>query len=247
MGVSAVPSVAPSGPRSRPVTDDVGGLVLVVDDDAELRQVLGEILEHHGFTVVHAGDARAALAAVTSARPDLVVLDLGLPDRSGLDLLRDIEASAGVPVIVLSGRGDEVDRIVGLEFGADDYLVKPVSGRELVAHIRAVMRRGRPARPRTLDFAGLSIDLGSQDVSVAGEPVVLTTKEFELLSFLAGSPRQVFSVDQLLLHVWNVDPSWQDPSTVAEHVYRLRRKLGPAPDGHLWIGTVRNSGYRFQP
>jgi len=235
----------PVNVRAAPATTTE--LILVIDDEPEIRSLLGQVLANHGFAVTEAGDASGATAQLEATAPDLVVLDLGLPDRSGLEVLRDIRKVSGVPVIVLTGRGEEIDRVVGLELGADDYVVKPVSGRELVARIRAVLRRGTFDQSHVLTFDGLTIDLDSRDVLRPDGPATLTAREFDLLAFLARSPRQVFSIGQLLMHVWHTDPSWQDRSTVAEHVYRVRRKIDPAPDGHSWIGTVRNSGYRFEP
>jgi DNA-binding response OmpR family regulator len=153
-------------------------------------------------------------------------------------------------VIVLTGRSNEADRIVGLEMGADDYVVKPFSPRELAARVRSVLRRSSGLEPHVddvLHYDNLTIDLRCRDVEIDGEPVDLTVKEFDLLAFLASSPRQVFSREQILRNVWDSDPAWQNPSTIAEHIHRLRRKIEPDPASPRWIHTLRGAGYRFTP
>jgi two-component system alkaline phosphatase synthesis response regulator PhoP len=223
-------------------------MILVVDDDVDLRSVVRDALERDGFAVDEAGDGKLALAKIDALAPELVVLDLCLPTVGGLDVLRTVGRSGTVPVIVLTGLGDEADRIVGLEMGADDYVVKPFSPRELVARVRSVLRRAAGAGSRNvLDFGDLRVDTGAREVFVRGEPVDVRRREFDLLEFLCASPRQVFSREQLLVNVWHSDPEWQDVSTVSEHVHRLRAKIEADPARPRWIVTVRGVGYRFEP
>jgi DNA-binding response OmpR family regulator len=174
-----------------------------------------------------------------------------LPARDGLDILGDLRRTTDVPVILLTARGDEADRVIGLKLGADDYVVKPFSAAELSARIETVLRRSRPApaaKPdRRLVFDGLEIDLDTREVQVKGEAVETTAKEFDLLAFLAASPRQVFSRQQILTHVWSSSPEWQSDATVTEHVRRLRRKIEADPDQPRWVTTARGVGYRFEP
>ena len=225
--------------------------VLLVDDDEELRDLVREVLVEYGYEVVECADGRRALELVDADPPALVVLDLGLPGLGGLDVLREIRETSNLPVIVLTGRGNEADRVVGLELGADDYVVKPFSPRELVARVRSVLRRSHqsptPLHHPVLSFDRLEIDVQCRDVRIDGDPVELTAKEFDLLAFLASSPRQVFTREQLLRQVWSSDAEWQDPRTIAEHVHRLRRKIEPDPAAPRWIETLRGAGYRFTP
>jgi DNA-binding response OmpR family regulator len=223
-------------------------MILVVDDDADLVDVVRSALEREGFAVDDAGDGETALTKIAGDTPELVVLDLGLPKVRGLDVLRRVREDNAVPVIVLSGHSDEADRIVGLELGADDYVVKPFSPRELVARVRSVLRRTRgTAAAGQLDYDDLVIDLSTREVWSRGELVDLRRREFDLLAFLAGSPRQVFTRDQLLLTVWEVEPEWQGAATVSEHVHRLRGKIEIDPAHPTRIITVRGVGYRFEP
>jgi DNA-binding response OmpR family regulator len=223
-------------------------MILVVDDDVDLRSVVRDALERDGFAVDEAGDGKIALAKIDTLAPELVVLDLCLPTVGGLDVLRAVGRTRSVPVIVLTGLGEEADRVVGLEMGADDYVVKPFSPRELVARVRSVLRRAAGGGPRdVLDFGELHVDTGAREVSVRGVPVEVRRREFDLLEFLCSSPRQVFSREQLLVNVWHSDPEWQDVSTVSEHVHRLRVKIEADPGRPRWIVTVRGVGYRFEP
>jgi two-component system phosphate regulon response regulator PhoB len=229
--------------------------VLVVDDDQRVRTVVAWQLEADGFAVTEAGDGAAALAEIARDRPDLVVLDLSLPGVGGLDVLRRVRAADGtaapLPVIVLSGRSGETDRIIGLDLGADDYLVKPFSPGELAARVRSVLRRAHPgAHPGAAPAhpaGGLWVDETSRDVTLDGRPVDLTAREFDLLAFLVRHPRQVFTRAQLLQHVWGSAKGWQGEATVTEHVHRLRCKLGPGGDGRPIVQTVRGVGYRLDP
>jgi two-component system phosphate regulon response regulator PhoB len=224
--------------------------VLVVDDDADVRRMVVWQLETEGFAMLEAGDGETALATMRERAPDLVILDLSLPGISGLEVLGRLRDSTAIPVILLTGRGAEADRVAGLDLGADDYLVKPFSLRELGARVRSVLRRTSPApavAAGALDFGCLRIDPDSRDVTIDGRPVELTAKEFDLLVFLARSPRRVFTRAQLLEQVWGSSAEWQDEATVTQHVFRLRGKLGDDRDDLPRLRTVRGVGYRFEP
>lgn len=225
---------------SRPV-------IMFVEDDADLVAMSATYLERAGFDVVTASGARGGLEMLARTSVDLLVLDLGLPDGNGLDLLRSLRAGpqGDLPVIVVTGRGEEADRVVGLELGADDYMVKPFSQRELVARIRAVLRRIRPSASGVIHLGELLIDTGARAIRAAGKPIALTPLEYGLLEFLAATPGRTFSREQLLLRVWDSSGQWQDPGTVAEHVYRIRRKLAEAAVSEPRIITVRGYGYRL--
>ena len=222
--------------------------ILVVDDDEDVRTLLSRALGAEGFRVEAVGDGAAARRCLTMLDADLVVLDLTLPAEDGLDILTELRRTSDVPVILLTGRGAEDDRILGLKLSADDYLVKPFSPAELAARITSVLRRARHEHPdRRLDFGELSIDPGGREVLVRGNAVAMTAKEFDLLLFLASSPRQVFGREQLLQQVWSSSSEWQDSATVTEHVRRVRRKIECDPDHPRWVTTVRGVGYRFEP
>jgi DNA-binding response OmpR family regulator len=221
--------------------------VLVVDDDLEVRNVVRMALERLGCSVVDADSGEKALRVVEGSAIDLVVLDLGLPDMSGVEVLGRIRAESELPVIVLTARSSEPDRVLGLTLGADDYVAKPFSPRELAARVEAVLRRTRGGRRTTLEYGDLAIDLASHEVRVDGAVVGLTAREFELLRFLAESPRQVFTKAQLLNRVWNSAPGWQTEATVSEHVHRVRRKIEVDPKHPRRLVTVRGTGYRFDP
>ncbi|MBT8166573.1 MAG: response regulator transcription factor [Acidimicrobiia bacterium] len=211
-----------------------------------VREVVTRYLRREGFDVITAADGAEALEVIASSQPDVVVLDLMLPSVSGLEVLGSLRRHSAVPVILLTARGEESDRVLGLELGADDYVTKPFSARELAARVKSVLRRSvTPPEPvaAVLTFDDLTIDARARQVTVRGDIVDLTRREFELLVFLAGSPGQVFSRRQLLDHVWDSSPEWQDPSTVTVHVRRLRTKLG---DGVPPIATVWGVGYRFE-
>jgi DNA-binding response OmpR family regulator len=224
------------------------GEVLVVDDDPDVLGLLEAVLRAEGFTVRAVGSATEALASVKADRPDVVLLDLMLADSDGLDVLTEIRTIADIPVVLLTGRGAEADRVLGLRMGAEDYVVKPFSPPELVARIDNILRRAAQ-RPGTkpLKFGALCIDLESREVVVNGTLVPTTAKEFDLLAYLAGSPRQVLSRNQLLQQVWASSSEWQDEATVTEHVRRLRLKIESDPERPRWIVTVRGLGYRFDP
>jgi two-component system phosphate regulon response regulator PhoB len=224
------------------------GRVLIVDDDEAVRSLLVRYLGLDGYEVDEAADGATALAYMAKELPDLVLLDLSLPSQDGLDVLDRLRRTTDVPVILLTARGGEADRVMGLKLGADDYVVKPFSPAELSARITTVLRRSKPRRGGArLEFDGLVLDLATREVTVLDELVATTAKEFDLLVFLAASPRQVFSREQLLSNVWGSSSEWQDPATVTEHVRRVRRKIELDPDHPKWIVTVRGVGYRFEP
>ena len=203
-------------------------------------------LVDQGYEVTEAASAHPALAALGEADPDLIVVDVDLPDAQGFDALRLIRRTSDAPLIVVTARSAETDRITGLDLGADDYVVKPLSVGELMARVRAVSRRSRPpAAEGGLRFDNLLIDRRSREVRVDETRVLLTHREFELLAYLAASPGQVFSRDQLLDQVWGSSPEWQDSKTVTEHIRRLRQKLDTRGNGADWIRTVHGVGYAF--
>ncbi|MBA3289326.1 MAG: response regulator transcription factor [Acidimicrobiia bacterium] len=223
--------------------------VLVVDDEPMVREVVARYLERDGLRVHEVGDGDAALRWLEHHRPDLVVLDVMLPGSDGLTILRAVRASGNVPVILLTARTEEVDRVLGLELGADDYVVKPFSPRELAVRVRNLLRRSAHTEDTdaTMRFGSLSIDPAAREVTVDGTAVQLTPKEFDLLHLLARSPRRVFSRRQLLEQLWDSAPEYQDPATVTVHVGRLRQKLDRDPQHPRWIITAWGVGYRFEP
>jgi DNA-binding response OmpR family regulator len=222
--------------------------VLVVDDEPIVREVVVRYLQRDGFRTLEAGDAERARELLERGAAGLVVLDLMLPGADGLQLCRWIRERSDLPVIMLTARGEEADRIVGLELGADDYVTKPFSPRELAARVRTVLRRAAPVadRGRTLVFGDLAIEGATRDVTVRGEPVRLTAREFDLLWFLASHPRQVFSRQQLMDRVWGYEPAF-DTGTVTVHVRRLREKVEEEPSRPRHLQTVWGVGYRFSP
>jgi DNA-binding response OmpR family regulator len=223
-------------------------LLLVVDDEPMVREVVTRYLEQAGHRVSVVGDGAAALTALADERFDLIVLDLMLPNVDGLSVLREVRQVSATPVIVLTARGDEGDRILGLQLGADDYIVKPFSPRELVARVTSVLRRaGTPTPQGRIRFDGLEIDAATREVRRDGQLLELTRREFDLLAFLARSPRQVFTRAQLLERVWDSSSQWQDPATVTVHVGHLRQKIEVDPSRPRRLVTVRGVGYRFEP
>jgi len=222
--------------------------VLVVDDEPMVLEVVTSYLERDGYSVATASSGREALAAMERQKPDLVVLDVMLPEIDGFDLLGRIRRSSDMPVILLTARTDEPDRVLGLELGADDYVVKPFSPRELAARVRSVLRRTAPRKPaEALEFGELAINGVTREITLAGEVIPTTPKEFELIAFLASSPRQVFSRAQLLEQVWDSSADYQDPSTVTVHIRRLRQKIEDDAENPRWLHTVWGVGYRFEP
>lgn len=222
--------------------------VLIVDDEPRVREVVAAYLERDGFRVLPAADAATARQYLAAPFPDLVVLDIMFPGASGLDLLTEIRRTSQIPVILLTARAEETDRVLGLELGADDYLIKPFSPRELAARVRSVLRRTRPEPAEAaVSFDGLVVDPGTREVSVNGKRVEMTAREFDLLSYMANHPRQVFSRQQLLEQVWDSSAGWQDPATVTVHVRRIRQKVELDPAHPRWLTTAWGVGYRFEP
>lgn len=223
--------------------------VLVVEDIASTAELIRRALESDGMQVTITAcleDARTYLAAHA---PDAMVLDLELPDGSGLDLLRDPRLGATAPAVVLSSRQTEDDRVSGLQAGAEDYVVKPFYPRELATRVRraADRERGeRAVRQAILDFGALKVNLASREVFVEDEPIELTDREFDLLAHLASFPRRVFSRAELLREVWDSSPEWQTPKTVTEHVRRIRTKIEEDASEPRWVVTVGRAGYRFE-
>ena len=223
------------------------GRILVVDDEDDVRALLTRYLEIEGYEVDQAADAHGAYQSMADHPVDLVLLDVMLSPDDGLEVLTRLRRESDVAVILLTGRGAEADRVVGLKLGADDYVVKPFSPAEVEARIASVLRRVKPSIAPSLSFEGLTIDLATREVRVGAELVSLTAKEFDLLAFLASTPRQVFSRDQLLDQVWNSSAEWQSSGTVTEHIRRLRNRIEADPDHPRWIATVWGVGYRFNP
>jgi DNA-binding response OmpR family regulator len=222
--------------------------VLVVDDEPMVLEVLARYLEADGFAVTTAGDGAAALERFAERVPDLVLLDLMLPRIDGFEVLERMRGSARVPVIMITARGEETDRVVGLDLGADDYVTKPFSPKEVVARVRAVLRRSgeAPVAIEPMVFGALAIDPAAREVTLDGAPVRLTPKEFDLLQFLAMNPGVVYTRIQLLEELW--DFAWDgDPSTVTVHIRRLREKIEADPSDPRRLVTVWGVGYRFEP
>jgi two-component system response regulator ResD len=225
--------------------------VLVVDDEPIVRDVLSRYLSREGFEVETAADGQAALDAFEATRPELVVLDLMLPRINGLEVFRRIRSRNGAAVIMLTARGEETDRVVGLELGADDYIAKPFSPREVVARVRAVLRRTQGAATdvsgdEVFRYGDLEIVPSTREVTVSGRSVELTPMEFDLLHFFASSPRTVFNRLQLVDELWDVSYDG-DPSTVTVHIRRLREKIEREPSDPRHLITVWGVGYRFEP
>ena len=225
-----------------------GMRVLVVDDEQMVREVLARYLQTEGFEVDIAGDGEQALDRFVTDTPDLVLLDLMLPRIDGLEVFRRMRASADVPVIMLTARGQETDRIVGLDLGADDYVTKPFSPREVVSRVRAVLRRTTtaPEEPVLLCAGDLEVDLERREARKANKPVKLTRKEFELLAHMMERPGVTLSRTRLLEDVW--DFAWDgDSATVTVHMRRLREKIEDDPSNPTRLVTVWGVGYRFEP
>ncbi|MGH8992073.1 MAG: response regulator transcription factor [Acidimicrobiia bacterium] len=227
--------------------------VLVVEDDATVAEVVLRYLEREGFEVETVGDGLVALDRAREALPDAVVLDLMLPGLDGLEVCRRLRAMAPIPVIMLTARGEEDDRVLGLELGADDYVTKPFSPRELTARVKSVLRRAAgplaaatvAGEPEVLTAGTLEVDTAARDVRVGGELAALTAREFELLVFLMRRPRRVFRREELLEHVWGY--TYGDTSTVTVHIRRLREKVEADPSAPVHLQTVWGVGYRFDP
>ncbi|MFN2114687.1 MAG: response regulator transcription factor [Anaerolineae bacterium] len=222
--------------------------ILVVEDEPSIREVVSLYLARAGYSVREASDGRAALDYLSAETPDLVVLDLALPEVDGLEITRWLRDRGDTPIIMLTARREESERVLGLEAGADDYVVKPFSPPELVSRVRAVLRRAQPhdSAVEELTLGDLRIDPRTRLVRVGDQEPDLTAREFDLLLMFARHPRQVFSRDQLLDHVWGVTEHI-DPSTVTVHVRRLREKIEADPSSPSRIVTVWGVGYRFEP
>jgi DNA-binding response OmpR family regulator len=223
--------------------------VLVVDDEPTIRDVVVQYLRREGYATLEAEDGDAARELLEREWPNLVVLDLMLPGTDGLALCRWIRDRSQLPVIMLTARGEEVDRIVGLELGADDYVTKPFSPRELVARVRSVLRRGAAADDRPderVRFGDIEIDAAAREVRKGENTLKLTAREFELLWFFARHPRRVFSRDQLMSRVWGYEPAF-DSGTITVHVRRLREKIEDEPAHPRYLETVWGVGYRLSP
>jgi two-component system, OmpR family, response regulator RegX3 len=226
-------------------------MVLLVEDEESIVEPLREALGREGFDATVARTAAEALELARSVEPDVVLLDVMLPDGSGFDVCRELRRDSSVPIIMVTARGEESDRIVGLELGADDYVTKPFSAREVVARIRAVLRRteGRSTAPATGDGAPLrvgelEVDVARRTASLRGEPLELSRKEFDVLALLAEQQGRVVTRERLLEDVW--DTTWQGSSkTIDVHVSGLRRKLGDDPSSPAYLRTVRGVGFRL--
>ncbi|HEU4920164.1 MAG TPA: response regulator transcription factor [Candidatus Limnocylindrales bacterium] len=224
--------------------------ILVVEDETTLRETLVEALEAEGFRVVAAADGREALARFRAERPDLVLLDLMLPELSGIEVCRIIRAESGVPIVMLTAKDSELDKVVGLELGADDYVTKPFSLRELSARIRALFRRSEQAvaieaPPAVVDLGPIQVDLAGHRLLRDGQTLPIKPKAFELLAFLLRHPGQVFTRDQLLERVWGYDYAGET-RTVDVHVHWLRSQVEEDPSAPRFIHTVRGVGYVFR-
>jgi two-component system response regulator RegX3 len=224
--------------------------ILVVDDETTLRETLVEALETEGFRVVSAADGREALTVFRAERPDLVLLDLMLPELSGIEVCRIIRAESGVPIVMLTAKDSEIDKVVGLELGADDYVTKPFSLRELSARIRALFRRSEQAvasenPPAVVDLGRVQVDIAGHRLLRDGDALPVKPKAFELLLFLLRHPGQVFTRDQLLERVWGYDYAGET-RTVDVHVHWLRSQIEDQPSSPQFIHTVRGVGYGFR-
>ncbi len=227
-----------------------GETILVVDDEPTIVEVVELYLRREGFEVVTAADGPSALRQIEQRRPDLVVLDLMLPGLGGLEIAQRLRAQGRLPIIMLTARGEEADRVVGLELGADDYVVKPFSPRELVARVKAVLRRAQPdaaaSAPATVLAHGpLRLDTAARTATLGGRPLSLTAREFDLLAFLMRHPGQVFTREQLLDNVWGYTFA-SDMSTVTVHIRRLREKIEADPSNPTMLTTVWGVGYRLE-
>ncbi len=223
------------------------GKVLLVDDDQNVLELVKLYGEREGFKVIGISDGDLALAAFDRENPDVVILDIMLPGQDGLTICRNLRSTRMVPIIMLTAKGEEADRVLGLEMGADDYVAKPFSPRELVARIKAVLRRAQPleaANNRKLKYPGLEILGDTRTILIAGREIGATPREYDLLYFLAQNPRRVFSREELLAAVWGYD-FFGDQRTIDVHIRRLRIKLAPLPSEYLT--TVWGVGYQFTP
>jgi DNA-binding response OmpR family regulator len=219
--------------------------ILVVDDEEPIRKIVEYALTEAGYEVHLAQDGEGAQFLIAEVKPDLVVLDVMLPGKSGLDIARDLRATSGVPIIMLSARGDEVDRILGLEFGADDYVTKPFSPRELVSRVKAILRRVDGTPPERIIVGDLEIDTESRQVKVAGQTIPLTTSEFTILLHLARHPGKAFSRQAILAALWDESPVG-DERAVDVHIHNIREKIEADQKNPAYLLTVRGYGYRLR-
>jgi DNA-binding response OmpR family regulator len=236
---------------SEDVAVETPARILVVDDDPTVAEVVVKYLEREGFTVESVGEGKAALKRAGAEPPDLVVLDIMLPGIDGVEVCKRLRERAPIPIVMLTALGEETDRVMGLQLGADDYVTKPFSPRELTARVKAVLRRAHAPLSSDGHLSGvlrsgdLEVDVSSREVRVGDRLVILTALEFDLLVFLMARPRRVFSRAELLDNVWGY--SYGDTSTVTVHIRRLREKIEPDPTAPKWIVTIWGVGYRFDP
>ncbi|TLM73393.1 MAG: response regulator transcription factor [Actinobacteria bacterium] len=221
--------------------------ILVVDAEAPSLKVVDRALTAEGFEVVTAADAASGEEAFATSRPDLVILDVTLPDRSGLEVARGLRASSNVPIIILSARADEVDRVLGLEFGADDYVAKPFSARELVSRVKAILRRaaGCADDRSVIEVGELRIDAASREVTLRGVPAHLTRTEYDILLHLARHPGTAFSREEIIAAL-AAEPAIADERAIDVHIHNIREKLEPDPRDPAYVLTVRGFGYRLR-
>jgi DNA-binding response OmpR family regulator len=221
--------------------------ILVVEDDESVRETIAVMLEREGFLPILTGDGRRGHEELLAQKPDLMLVDLRLPEMSGIDLCKAVRAGQlKTPIIVLSAMADEIDKVVLLEIGADDYVVKPFGTRELIARIRAVLRRVSPDRPPTARFGDVEVDMERRVVHRNGEEVRLTPSEYNLLTYFLQNPGSTVSRDQILNSVWGYQ-SYPNTRTVDAHVVKLRQKLEPDPASPRYLQTMHGFGYRFTP
>ncbi|PKM82672.1 MAG: DNA-binding response regulator [Firmicutes bacterium HGW-Firmicutes-14] len=225
------------------------GNILVVDDEPKIRDLIKLYLEKEGFKITEAGDGEQVLDFLGKKDFDLVILDIMMPRIDGLTVCKEIRKNYDIPVIMLTARGEEIDRVLGFELGADDYVVKPFSPRELTARVKALLRRAGPKQSgspeNVLQFPGLTVNKDAREIEVEGNKVNLTPKEFELLLFLAKNAGRVFTRDQLLEHVWGYD-FFGDARTVDTHIKKLREKMSRFGDASSYVATVWGVGYKFE-
>lgn len=220
--------------------------ILVVEDDPKIVNLLRLYLEREGYSVLAAGDGRSAVEAAERAHPALIILDLMLPQMDGIEVTRRLRATSDIPILMLTARVDEVDKLVGLSMGADDYVTKPFSPREVVARVRTILRRTtREPRQKVLQRGDLLMDLDRHRVEVAGREIRLTPVEFKLLQALLQSPERVFTRDALLNHIYANHEAAVVDRTIDVHVGKLREKLGDDPDDPRYVATVRGLGYKL--
>jgi two-component system, OmpR family, response regulator RegX3 len=218
--------------------------ILVVEDEASIAEPLAEHLAREGFDAETASTLVEAEAGLERRTPDLILLDVMLPDGDGRDLARRLREDSDIPIIIVTARGEEIDRVVGLELGADDYVVKPFSALELTARIRAILRRGKTQRRGPIQVGDIALDPASRSVTKRGEPVELAAREFDLLQFLMSNAGEVLRREQIMDEVW--DPHWFGPTkTLDVHISWLRKKLEDEPHEPRYISTVRGVGFRF--